>query len=619
MMFLTKMHMVAGRMWRSVGSGPLSCFLGILGFALSLSSLAAQQIAIVKTNDRTISNLQVNVSFTISNSPSQASFSPGKFNASFTDTLAASDVAGDGQTGPGKWRVIEKRRTGPAVLVIKLPEPRPIQNLQIALRFTIGGGQCAANYLFADFTNNASLALNAYGGTWNGSAWTGNFLTSMDYTARVDPEKVLVDGFQGWGTSLCWWANIAGGYTNRNDYADLAFNYLKLNIVRYNIGGGENPDGPGTLEFRASMPSFEPRPGVWDWNADANQRWMLKAALARGADHVEAFANSPPYWMTVSGSVTGSKGGANNLQVAREEDFAVYLAEVVKHLSQSDGVTFHSVTPMNEPAGSWWTYGRASEGCHMSVDQQEVMINLLRAELDRRELNLPIDASEDNDEQSAVNALSTYSASVRNNVGQIATHTYGANNASGLSSIAQSFHKPLWHTEYGDDDGTGMRTARRIRDDLAWLHPLSWCYWQVVDNAGGWGMIYNPLDGNGSTAYTIHRKFYVIGQFSRFLRPGCKILGCGDANSIAGYDSGANTLAIVTVNDQAADFTVTFDLGGFASTGPGVECYRTSASEKLKLLPALSVTDRHFTALIPAHSVTTFVLQQVILKAVKQP
>src|SRR5580704_604744 len=73
-------------------------------------------------------------------------------------------------------------------------------------------------------------------------------------TAKIEPAKVLVDGFEGWGTSLCWWAKVVGGYANRDDYAHLAFDFLKLNIVRYNIGGGENPDGPGTLPFRTRIP-----------------------------------------------------------------------------------------------------------------------------------------------------------------------------------------------------------------------------------------------------------------------------------------------------------------------------------------------------------------------------
>src|SRR5580698_3651157 len=137
-----------------------------------------------------------------------------------------------------------------------------------------------------------------------------------NFIAKVDPKNVLVEGFQGWGTSLCWWANVIGGYSNRDDYADKVFKDLKFNIVRYNIGGGENPSNqPGTMQFRTQMPGFEPTNGVWNWSADQNQRWMLKAALKRGVTRVEAFANSPPYWMTVSGSTTGAIGGTNNLKV----------------------------------------------------------------------------------------------------------------------------------------------------------------------------------------------------------------------------------------------------------------------------------------------------------------
>jgi hypothetical protein len=177
-----------------------------------------------------------------------------------------------------------------------------------------------------------------------------------DYSASVEPSNVLVTNFQGWGTSLCWWANVIGGYPNRDTYADLAFTQLKLNIVRYNIGGGENPAISNTAlatnagAWRAQMPGFEPTNGVWNWSADANQRYMLHAAIARGANYVEAFANSPPWWMTISGSVTGAtNSGGNNLQTNYEAAFAFYLANVVSNLTVLDGVHFDTVTPMNEP------------------------------------------------------------------------------------------------------------------------------------------------------------------------------------------------------------------------------------------------------------------------------
>ena len=190
-------------------------------------------------------------------------------------------------------------------------------------------------------------------------------------TATVDPTTVLVTNYECWGTSLSWWANVTGGFANRTNYCQLAFTTLKLNIVRYNIGGGENSNIPDTLQFRARVPGFEPASGVWNWSADANQRWVLREAVALGVNHVEAQANSPPWWMTVSASVTGCTNDphADNLQTAYETNFASYLATVVSNLTVLDGIHFELVTPMNEPEGPWG-YGGGQEGCHMDSGQQ---------------------------------------------------------------------------------------------------------------------------------------------------------------------------------------------------------------------------------------------------------
>lgn len=432
------------------------------------------------------------------------------------------------------------------------------------------------------------------------------------YSATVDPNQVIVTNWEGWGTSLCWWANVVGGYTNRDTYAALAFSSLKLNIVRYNIGGGENPNITNTMEYRAQMPGFEPSPGVWDWRVDTNQRWMLGRAIALGADHVVAFANSPPWWMTVSGSVTGSADGtSNNLQTNYENAFADYLATVVSNLTVLDGVHFDLVTPINEPTASWWKLGGRQEGCHTSADQQARLVNDLRSALDVRNLDAGIDASEDSDEQSAINSLNAY-GSAQSNVTVIASHTYGANNPTGLRKLAAALHKPAWISEYGDNDGSGMTMARRIHDDITGTWCRAWIYWQVVDNGGGWGFLYNSLDGSGNTAYTINRKFYVMAQFSRYIRPGCRILSVDDNNSLAAYQPTNHTLAIVAVNNSANSQQVTYHLGLFSSLPAQVSVVRTSPTENTAQLSPLPVTNRVFSATLPPQSVTSFVLTNVI-------
>jgi O-glycosyl hydrolase len=433
-----------------------------------------------------------------------------------------------------------------------------------------------------------------------------------DYTAVVNPGSVLVTNFQGWGSSLSWWANVIGGYSNRTNYADLAFSQLKLNIVRYNIGGGENPSISNSLSYRSSIPGFEPSNGSWNWNADLNQRWVLQAAHARGANLVMAFANSPPWWMTVSGSVTGAVGGTNNLQPAYEVPFAAYIATVVSNLTVRDGDHFDYVTPMNEPSLGWAYLKQTQEGCHMTADQQSRVINDLRTALNTNAPSSGIDAPSDYDEFESYNDLTAYSAGTLANLALCSTHTYKANDAANLKNKAAALQKSLWVSEYGDNDGTGLTMAQRIHDDITGMGVRAWVYWQFVDSAGGWGFLYNPLvaptSGNYTVNYTINQKFYAMGQFSEFVRPGCKIIAVNDANTLAAYTSNNSTLTLVTVNTNSSGFNVTYDLSSFGPLAWQASVSQTAPAENMAALPPPIVANQKFTFAIPSRSVTTFVL-----------
>lgn len=143
--------------------------------------------------------------------------------------------------------------------------------------------------------------------------------------------------------------------------------------MKHNSGGGENPDLKG-LRPGGDVPGFQPEKGQWDWAADANQRAVLQGAIERGVTITEAFSNSPPYWMTVSGSVTGAVDGGNNLRVDQYEAFADYLTGVVKQYRDQWGITFRTLDPLNEPSSDWWKKGNQQEGSHFSTDKQMELI-----------------------------------------------------------------------------------------------------------------------------------------------------------------------------------------------------------------------------------------------------
>ena len=128
-------------------------------------------------------------------------------------------------------------------------------------------------------------------------------------TCVIDP-AAAGPVWRGWGTSLAWWANVVGGAPEpmRSQLCDKVFRDLGLNIARYLVGAGDSA-GTEAQEPRTRMPRFLTRELTYDWTVDANQRWVLQRARQLGADTFEAFACSPPPWMTHSLSVTGGVAG----------------------------------------------------------------------------------------------------------------------------------------------------------------------------------------------------------------------------------------------------------------------------------------------------------------------
>ena len=434
-----------------------------------------------------------------------------------------------------------------------------------------------------------------------------------DTTVVVDP-TVRYQTFEGWGVSLAWWAKVVGGFPDsyRNDYLEKVFDPVQglgFTIVRYNIGGGENP-ALDTLPFRADMEGFEPAPGQWNWKADAGQCWVLQQAKARGVNIFEAFANSPPYWMTISGSVTGAKrGNENNLDTKHVRDFADYLATVVAHFKDQEGIVFRTLEPFNESTSNWWQLGKNQEGYHCDSHYQAWIIGFVGRALAQRNLTTRISASDENSIDATLGVFKSYPASVRDFVSQINTHSYNGNKTVELNKTAAAANKVLWQSEYGDNDASGMSLSYRILIDLKYLRPAAWIYWQAVDGPR-WGLLTNDLEGASvaPSAPTRGEKYWVLANYSRFIRPGAVFIDADDKHSLAALDAAGHTLTIVTTNWDNHDETSSYDLSRFDISHATVTAYRTSPTDELTPLTNLTLTDGHLNSVLPPKSVTTFVI-----------
>jgi hypothetical protein len=119
----------------------------------------------------------------------------------------------------------------------------------------------------------------------------------------------------------------------------------------------------------------------------------------------------------------------------------------------------------------------------------------------------------------------------------------------------------------------------------------------------------------------VNRKFFVLGQFTRYLRPGYHLIGVKDPRSIAAYDPISRRLVIVKVTGDAAE-QIQFDLSKFSSVADTIQVLATTTtpggsvpdwkqhSEALRLTGG---AEQRFiqTSLYPK-SVYTFVMQGVL-------
>ncbi|MFE5027708.1 RICIN domain-containing protein [Streptomyces sp. NPDC056656] len=488
-------------------------------------------------------------------------------------------------------------------------------------------------------------------------------------TVTVTPDpSYRQERFEGWGTSLVWFANATGHYPDeiRERIADLVFGRdgLALNIARYNIGGGNAPDVPDYLRAGGAVEGWWKAPegttrtdtDWWDpdngdhWNgdADAAQRWWVDR-IKKDITHWESFSNSPPYFMTVSGYVSGGfDASRDQLKEASVDDFATYLAGATRRLEKAHGIKVKTVAPCNEPNTSYWgtklgadgnpTGGR-QEGCHIGPALQQKIVPALHTALKKARTTAVVSAMDETNPTTFATNWTSYPADVKSHVAQMNVHTYGTGGRTSVRDLAKADGKPLWMSEVEGDWGDGqsftdmrpgLGLAQHIVDDLRELEPSAWVFWQPVEDwdnmkpggesakGGNWGEIQvsfsaGPDDTLETCPVHTNTKFDTARNFTHYIRPGDHLIKTDDTSSTAAVTRGGNGAAVVHVNSTTSSRTVTLDLSKFATVRQGATVIPvvTSTDGKLAEQTPVAVTGRTASFTVPAQSVTTFVIKGV--------
>ncbi len=409
------------------------------------------------------------------------------------------------------------------------------------------GGAAYRNRSWINGSNARDFALAVYGTA------TATPPTSSTINAAVTHQ--VVDGF-GAGTAF-----LDAGITRLTD--------AQMDAL---YGTGPNQMGLTLIRVRISPV------GIGDWGDPiANGQ----KAHARGAK-ILATPWTPPASMKDNGNtVHGS------LLPAQYQNFVDYLNSFTDTMA-ANGAPVSVVSLQNEP-----DFDPSYEGCQWTAAQFETFCRDFAGGL-----KVPVMMPESYGYSQAVSDATLNDPLAAAHVAYVGGHLYGATIRD--YPLAHAVGKHTWMTEYLENDQTvasAVATARQVQDCLTVGSMSGYVWWKTIGDANG------LLNASG----TLQPRAYVMGQFSRFIRPGDVRLDVPVNDSSLAISAFRNPVsgafAIVAVNNTGAAVSHTFHLQGLGTTS--VTPWVTSAAESLAVHAPVAVGNGAFAYSVPAATAAT--------------
>ena len=453
-------------------------------------------------------------------------------------------------------------------------------------------------------------------------------------TFAAEPVRVTIDPGQkhqvieGFGASGAWWPSWVGNYPRgkQDELLDLLFTErggIGLSIYRYNIpaGGGAEIRRPERATVRV-----ETAPGEYDLAADRKALDLLRGVRRRGVERFVLFANSPPARLTRNGLTSGGEAGGSNLRPGAEADFAKYLLDLAQRVRDEYDLPHVAVSPVNEPQWKWGEERRTQEGCHYAPREVAAVVRAVIEESQRRKTGFKIEAPESGEWKGTTAYADALfdDPVIDRHLDQIALHSYWTDRATKrreAEALRRRFpDKRLVMSEFcimkhghalGIDSALEM--AEVIHDDLTIGGVVSWQWWLAVASGGYQdGLVYaHPK----TQAIEPTKRLWVLGQYSRFVRPGFARVGARvDGGGGGGDDDAAVRASAFASADGARVVCVMINTGADpaeASVRSGFAARQSSLHVTDATRDLAKVERRGEEPIVlPPRSVTTLVLER---------
>ena len=446
---------------------------------------------------------------------------------------------------------------------------------------------------------------------------------------------------------------------------------IGLSCWRVNVGAGSASQGDDSNieEEIHRTECFLCEDGTYDWTRCDGQQWFMRQAKEYGVGNFVLFSNSPPIYYTKSGKAnTNGQTLTCNLKSTYFDEFAEFLATTAQHFAD-EGYNITYISPVNEPQYDWKD---GQEGAPWENTDIRKLARELDKSISSRQLTTKIlipEAGSWYNLYAGTNAhankqvdaffkrsnTTTYVGGLASVAKAVAGHSYwsvGTNETlkevrETARAKAQEYGVDIIQTEWSmlDDApsvdagftgnyGTASKMdialymAKVIYSDLAYGNMISWSYWTAFSQEK-WGhknrfhlIRLNATTDTGEESnadiklggiLTADKNLWVLGNYSRFIRPGyqrVQVEGADEMNALMGtawLSPEADTLVAVFVNMDKGSREVTLSFPGFDVDE--INTYVTDWSHNLQLDP-----DQKDAAnlRLPSRSVVTLVVTSVI-------
>jgi len=504
----------------------------------------------------------------------------------------------------------------------------------------MGNGSNTFGYLQFGDEDNSGTGQDYFGGVYVAATNTNWVSVSLPINPATDPNLTniynLLIHIYGpssslSGTSTLWVDNIQfAGPTPLT--TNCVVNWTNVYQRIDGFGASSAWDGPWTqaqanMFFSTNSGTGTSLDGTTNFSYNGIGLSLLRSRIVPGGTTSEssimqmAQSNGARVWSTPFSPAAQFKTNVPDSQEplyggdfnsASNQAYANQLAGYVVNMMNQCNVTIYAISVQNEPDVS-----ADYESCIWTAAQIEQFVPYLSSALAASNVaSTKIIVAEDESWQTNLYYATMTNSAAAADASIVACHDYDGSPPDNIPTPLPTYDNPnaaVWETEVSTIGGAfdcsitnAMYWAERIHLFLTGAQVNAFHYWWLIsDNPDNEGL----TSTNGIPAM----RMYVLGNYSRFVRPGFYRIGVSNnsCTSISAYkNTNSGSFAIVAINSGFTTVTQIFDLTNF--TAASVTPWITSGTLSLASQTPVSVTNSSFAYALPALSVVTFVGQDYV-------